>query len=105
MLVRTPHDCGFGHRCVGYERGFYFHGAQTMAGDVDYIVDPAHDPKVAVFVFAGPIAGEIHAGNLRPVLLHVAIRIAIDGAQACPAKAASAPEIRRSLRERACRPW
>src|SRR6185312_15589097 len=52
-----------------------------MTGNVDDVIHPAHDPEVAVFVFTGTVAGEIHAGNLRPVLLHIAIGIAVNRAQ------------------------
>src|SRR5215471_4239825 len=52
-----------------------------MAADVENVVHAAHDPEVAVFILARTVAGEVHAGNLRPVVLHVAVGIAIDGAQ------------------------
>src|SRR5262249_12617110 len=48
--------------------------------DVEHVINAAHDPVVTVFVFAGAVAGEVHAGNLRPVLLHVAVGVAVDGA-------------------------
>ena len=52
-----------------------------MSGYVDYVVDAAHHPVVAVFIFAGAVAGEVHAGNVGPVLLHEAVRIVVDGAR------------------------
>ena len=66
---------------MSHQRGLDFHGAQAMAGNVDDIIDASHDPEISVLIFARAVAGEVHAGNLRPVLLHIAVGIAIDGAQ------------------------
>src|SRR2546423_7494908 len=52
-----------------------------MARNIDHIIYSAHDPEIAVFIFAGTVAGEIHAGDLRPVLLHIAVGIAVNGTQ------------------------
>src|SRR5580704_9306790 len=52
-----------------------------MAGDVDDVIDTAHDPEIAVFVFARAVSGEVRTRNLRPVLLHVAIGISVDRSQ------------------------
>src|SRR5438270_2141662 len=52
-----------------------------MAGNINNVIHATHDPEVAVFIFAGTVAGEIHARNLRPVLLHVAVGIAVNGTQ------------------------
>src|SRR5215467_6248279 len=52
-----------------------------MAGYIEHIVDAAHDPEIAVFIFARAITSEVGAGDLRPILLHIAVRIAIDRTQ------------------------
>src|SRR3954464_10003241 len=52
-----------------------------MSADVEHVIDPSHDPEISVFVFARAISGEIHSRNLRPVILNVAVWIAVDGAQ------------------------
>src|SRR6266705_1452795 len=52
-----------------------------MAGHIDHIIHAAHDPVVAIFIFACAITGEVHRGNLRPVLFHIAVGVAIDGPQ------------------------
>ena len=63
-LVRPADHRGFGDLGMGDESRFHFHRAQPMSGNVDHIVNAAHDPEVAVLVFARAIAGEIHARNL-----------------------------------------
>ena len=50
---------GLGDGFVRHQRRLYFHGAEAVAGDVDHVVHPAHDPEVAVFVFARAVAGEV----------------------------------------------
>src|SRR5580698_2727800 len=50
-----------------------------MAGNVDDVVHTAHDPEITVFISAGTVAGKVIRRNLRPVLLHIAIRVAVDG--------------------------
>src|SRR2546423_13995967 len=52
-----------------------------MTGDIDNVIHATHDPEVAVFISAGTVPGEIHARDLRPVLLHVAVGIAVNGTQ------------------------
>src|SRR5260221_12481654 len=59
----------------------HLHGAEAVTADVEHVVDAAHDPEVSVFIFAGAVSGEIHAGNLGPVILHVAVGIAVNRAQ------------------------
>ena len=57
------------------------HRAQPVAGDVEHVVDAAHDPEVAVLVAAGAVAGEVDVRHLAPVLLAVALVVAVDGPQ------------------------
>src|SRR5262245_3799326 len=52
-----------------------------MAGNVHDVVDATQEPEVAVAVTLGAVAREVDVGILRPVLLHVAVRIAPDAAQ------------------------
>ena len=51
-----------------------------MAGDVHHVVDAAEQPEVAVFVHLAAVTGEIPAGIARPIILDVAIRIAVNRA-------------------------
>ena len=43
-----PTHRGLGDRGVGDQRAFDLHRAQAVAGDVEHVVDAAHDPEVAV---------------------------------------------------------
>src|SRR4051794_21072264 len=54
------------------------HRREPVAGDVQDVVDAAHDPVVPLFVGAGPVAGEIAAGDLAPVLGPVALVVTVD---------------------------
>src|SRR5690606_11860527 len=71
----------FGHLGMADQRTLDFDRAETMAGDVDNIVDAAHDPEIAVLVDACIVAGEILMRYAAPVLLLVAFVIAPDSAQ------------------------
>src|SRR5207253_3222218 len=70
-----------GHARMRDERALDLHRAETVAGDVHDVVDAAHHPEVAVLVAACAVAGEVHAGNLAPVLLDVALVVAPNRAQ------------------------
>src|SRR5690242_1979559 len=52
-----------------------------MAGDINHIIDAAHDPVVTVLVTARSVACEVHSWNLAPILLLVAFGIAVDRPQ------------------------
>src|SRR6266566_8075970 len=81
QFVRTADHSRFSDSFVSHQRRLDFHGAEAMAGNVDDIVDAPHDPEISVFIFACAVAGEVHTRNLGPVLLHVAVGIAVDSAQ------------------------
>src|SRR5229473_2966482 len=49
------------------ERGLHFHRPNAMAGDVQYVVDAAENPVVAVIVTLRAIAGEIEIRPSRPL--------------------------------------
>ena len=63
------------------QRTFDLDRAEPVAGDIQYIVDPAHDPVVTVFVAAGVVAGQVLAGHLAPIHFLVAVIIAPDAAE------------------------
>ena len=64
------------------ERALHFHRADAVAGDVQHVVDAAEQPEVALVVALGAVAGEVDVRRpAAPVLLHVAIGIAVDAAQ------------------------
>ena len=64
---------------VRNQGAFDLHGAQPVAGDVDHVIDPTHDPEVPVLVLAGAVTREIRAREPLPVLLNVPIRVPEDG--------------------------
>jgi hypothetical protein len=80
-FVRPANDRGFGNFFVRYQRRLHFHRAQPMTGHVQNVVHSAHNPEIAVFILARTVARKVGAaGNLRPVLLHITVGIAVD----CP---------------------
>ena len=80
-LVGPPHGGGFGHVRMADQGAFDLDRAQPMAGDVQHVVDAAHDPVVAVGVAAGVVAGQVVVRHLAPVLLAIAVVVAPNAAQ------------------------
>src|SRR5208337_2046604 len=80
QLVWPPDNRGFRDLGMRNERTLDFHGAQTMAGHINDVIYPAHDPEITILVFARSVAGKINAVDLRPVLLLIAFVISPD----CP---------------------
>jgi len=56
-------------------------GANPMAGNIQDIIDAAHNPEIAVFVLPAAITGEVAALDLAPIRIFVALRIAPEAAQ------------------------
>jgi hypothetical protein len=57
--VRIADDGGFRHLRVRDQRALDLRRAETVAGDVDDVVDAAGDPVVAISIAAAAIAGEV----------------------------------------------
>src|SRR5882757_4340781 len=58
-----------------------FRSANAMAGDVQHIVNAAHDPKIAVLVLPAAIAGKVTALYFGPIHFLIALRVAPQAAQ------------------------
>ena len=63
-LVGPAHGRGFGHRIVAHQRAFDLDRAQPVTGNVEHVINAAHDPVVAVVVATGIVAAEIFSGEL-----------------------------------------
>src|SRR5207248_11761526 len=75
-------DYGCLSQCfMRHQSAFDLGRAETMTGDVDDVVDSAHDPEIAVLISARAIAGKIDSGNLRPVLLPVTRIVPVNRAE------------------------
>ena len=60
QLVGTADDGGFGNHRIGDQRRFDLHRAQAVAGDVEHVVDAAHDGEIAGLLVAHrAVAGEV----------------------------------------------
>src|SRR5262249_40303324 len=81
QIVGPPHDGRLRDRGMAHERALHLHRAQTVARDVHHVVDPTHDPEVTVRIATGTVPREVDARHLAPVLLTVALGIAVDSAQ------------------------
>jgi len=77
--VRPAHRRGLGDGRVADQGAFDLDRAQPVAGDVQHVVDTAHDPVVAVLVAARAVAGEVEAGVFRPVLADITFGVAVQG--------------------------
>jgi hypothetical protein len=62
--VGSSDDGGLGDGLVVHERRLDLHGAQTVPGDVEDVVEAALDPEVPVLVDEGGVAGVV--GGLVP---------------------------------------
>ena len=80
-FVGPAHGGGFGHARMADQGAFDFDRAQPVAGHVQHVVDPAHDPVVAVVVAAGVVAGQVVVRHLGPVLLAIPLVVAPNAAQ------------------------
>src|SRR5690606_11277009 len=54
---------------------------EAVAGNVQYIVDAAHNPVVAILVAAGVVPRQVLARHLAPVLLAIPLVVPPDPAQ------------------------
>src|SRR5215510_11750389 len=52
-----------------------------MPGDVDHVIDPTHDPEVAILISPCAVTGKVNSFNLRPILLTIPLVIAINRTQ------------------------
>ena len=52
---------------MGHQGGLDLGRAETMAGDVDNVIDPAHYPDISILVHAGPVAGKIITWKLAEI--------------------------------------
>ncbi len=66
---------------MGDQGAFDLAGAETVAGNVDNVIDAAHDPDITVFIFSCAIAGEVHILELGPVGVFVSLVVAVYGAK------------------------
>ncbi|MPN47294.1 hypothetical protein SDC9_194896 [bioreactor metagenome] len=57
-------DSCFSNQGMIDEGAFHFHCPDAVTGDIDNIIDPTENPKVAVFIPFGSVSGEI---NPRPI--------------------------------------
>ena len=69
------------------QSAFDLHRAQAVAGDVEHVVDAAHDPEITVLVLAGAVGGEVSSGDVAPVLLAIAVDRRRRWCAASPARA------------------
>src|SRR5690606_15351394 len=80
-LVAGAHHGGLRNPRVRDERVLDLRRGQAVAGDVHDVIDATQQPDVAVDVLLGAIAGEVHAVELVPVGLRVALAVAPEAAQ------------------------
>src|SRR6266571_4352463 len=81
QIIRPGNNRGFSDSFMRYKGTFNFGRAQAMTGDINHVIDPSHDPEVTVGVFPCPVAGEIDAVDLRPVLFTIALIVTVNRAQ------------------------
>ena len=77
-VVRTAHRGRLGHQRVAHQGAFDLDRGQPVAGDVEHVIDPPHDPVVAVGVLSGVVAGQILPRHAGPVGLAKPLVVAPD---------------------------
>src|SRR5690606_34460371 len=80
QVVGVTDHRGFGDAVVQHQGTFHLGGADTVAGDVDHIVDAPGDPVVAISVAASAVAGEVITGHGFEVGVDHALVVAVDAA-------------------------
>ena len=81
-LVLSSDDRGFRDARMRDKCGLDFHRAESMAGDVQHVVDPTHDPEVSVGITMRTVARHVEAVvEFLPVRLQVALVVSPDRAQ------------------------
>src|SRR6266571_5915251 len=71
------------------QRAFDFRSAETMAGDVQNIIDSADDPKISILIATRAITRKIVPFEFAPVLLFVTLLVAVNAAQHCRPRASN----------------
>ncbi len=62
------------------QRALDLRRTQPVAADLDHVVHAPDHPDIPVLVAPRAVAGHVHTGEARPIVLHVAVGIAVDGA-------------------------
>jgi len=61
-----------------YQRAFHLGRADTVTGNIHDVVDPPHDPVVAILVLPGVVTGQVFARHLLPIGLDKPFLVAPD---------------------------
>ena len=77
-LMRTTNCCCLCNRWMTYQRTFNLNCRESMAGNVKHIINPTHNPVVAVFILPCVITGKILSWNPFPIGFHKAFFITPD---------------------------
>src|SRR6266508_2414001 len=80
-LMRESNRRGFCNSGMTYQRRLYFCCAEPMTADLDHVIYAADDPEIAFLVTFRRIPGQILAGIFAPILIDIAIRVAINCTQ------------------------
>src|SRR5881409_3120643 len=66
------------HQCA-----FDLGGADTVAGDIEHIVDAPDDPEITVLVLPAAIAGKVDGLDFAPINGFIALRVPPEAPQHC----------------------
>src|SRR5688500_20383587 len=76
-FVLFADDRSLSHFLMIDQRAFHFHRADSMAGDIHHVVDPAEQPIVTVFIALAAVAGKIFSRETAPIGWYEPVRIAV----------------------------
>ena len=80
-LMRHPHHRRLHHRLVAHQGALDLHRSQAVAGDVDHIINPPHDPEITTLIPTRAVAGEIHPLHATEIRLDEPLAVAENSPQ------------------------
>ena len=78
--MRVADNCGLGDFGMRNKSRFDFRCSHPVTGHVQYIIDPACNPIIAIFVSPRSVTAEIAARESCKISFYKAFMITIDGA-------------------------
>ena len=80
-LMRTPHHSSLSHCLVRDKCTFNLGSAESVARDIEHIIEPSDDGEIPLLVTDGTVTSGIHTGVVTPVSILIAFFITVNRTQ------------------------